>query len=255
MPPEPVDSYDYWARNMTVNSLIINDSKNIAAAAAPTWNADGTKNNFGDGANALAIAQFKQSLNSEDLTVTTDVKALPTTGDVWSFAVEYGGQVYKLQYAVAAGDDWADIQAGIQNAINNTILNGKVSVTANETGTEASFTFSSDDSKFTGIKDFINQGEDYKTMMVKDATTDDYWRSMAATVGVKSQEAARMVTNQTNLLSELENKRQNLSGVSLDEEMTNMIKFQQAYNAAARHITAIDELLDVLINRLGVVGR
>ena len=163
-----------------------------------------------------------------------------------------------ILYAVGAGDDWAAIQAGIQNAIdNNSLLNGKVNVTINpnEAATEASFTFSSDDSKFAGIKDFIGKGEDYKTMQVKDATTDDYWRSLAASVGVKSQEADRMVTNQTNLLSELENKRQNLSGVSLDEEMTNMIKFQQAYNAAARHITAIDELLDVLINRLGVVGR
>lgn len=259
MPPEPVDSYDYWARNMTVNSLIINDTKNIAAAAAPTWNADGTKNNFGDGANALAIAQLKQSLNSEALTVTTGSKNIDDLrGTNLSFSVEYGGQVYKLQYAVGAGDDWAAIQAGIQNAIdNNSLLNGKVNVTVNpnEAATEASFTFSSDDSKFAGIKDFIGKGEDYKTMQVKDATTDDYWRSLAASVGVKSQEADRMVTNQTNLLSELENKRQNLSGVSLDEEMTNMIKFQQAYNAAARHITAIDELLDVLINRLGVVGR
>ena len=57
------------------------------------------------------------------------------------------------------------------------------------------------------------------------------------------------------LLKELENKRQSISGVSLDEELTNMIRFQHAYNAAARYITSIDEALDIVINRMGVVGR
>ena len=91
--------------------------------------------------------------------------------------------------------------------------------------------------------------------MVQHVTTDDYWRSIAADTGVQSQEAQRMVKNQETLLNELENKRQSISGVSLDEEMTNMIKFQHAYNAAARFITSIDEALEVVISRMGLVGR
>ncbi len=90
---------------------------------------------------------------------------------------------------------------------------------------------------------------------VQTVTIDDYWRALAADVGVKSQEAQRMVNNQEVLLGQLENKRQEVSGVSLDEEMTNMIKFQQGYNAAARFITAIDEALNTIINGMGVVGR
>jgi flagellar hook-associated protein 1 FlgK len=46
-----------------------------------------------------------------------------------------------------------------------------------------------------------------------------------------------------------------VSGVNLDEEMTNMLSFQHAYSAAGRMVTAIDETLDVLINRTGLVGR
>jgi flagellar hook-associated protein 1 FlgK len=46
-----------------------------------------------------------------------------------------------------------------------------------------------------------------------------------------------------------------VSGVALDEEMTNMIVFQKSYSAAARLITAFDEQLDTLINRTGLVGR
>jgi flagellar hook-associated protein 1 FlgK len=46
-----------------------------------------------------------------------------------------------------------------------------------------------------------------------------------------------------------------ISGVSLDEEMTNLIKYQHSYNGAARVITTMDEALDMLINRMGLVGR
>ena len=51
-----------------------------------------------------------------------------------------------------------------------------------------------------------------------------------------------------------DNQRLAVSGVSLDEEMTNLVKYQHAYNGAARVITAMDEALDVLINRTGRVG-
>ena len=64
-----------------------------------------------------------------------------------------------------------------------------------------------------------------------------------------------MTENQTLLLSQIEYQRESVSGVSLDEELTNMIKFQHAYNSAARMITAIDEMLEVIVNRMGVVGR
>ncbi|MCB1284909.1 MAG: hypothetical protein KDB20_11395, partial [Microthrixaceae bacterium] len=46
-----------------------------------------------------------------------------------------------------------------------------------------------------------------------------------------------------------------VAGVNVDEEMTNLMMSQRAYEASARMLTAIDELLDVLINRTGIVGR
>jgi len=92
-------------------------------------------------------------------------------------------------------------------------------------------------------------------LLMGTSTIDDYYRGMIAQLGVQSQEATRMVDNQNLLVAQLENRRQEVSGVSLDEEMTNMIKFQHAYNAAARTVTAMDEMLDVIINRLGLTGR
>ena len=53
----------------------------------------------------------------------------------------------------------------------------------------------------------------------------------------------------------MEQRRQSTSAVSLDEEMTNMIQFQHAYNASARMVTMIDEMLDKIVNGLGTGGR
>ena len=66
---------------------------------------------------------------------------------------------------------------------------------------------------------------------------------------VKSMEMAQDV-----VLYNVENSRLSISGVSLDEEMTELVRFQHSYSASARVITAMDEALDVLINRMGRVG-
>jgi flagellar hook-associated protein 1 FlgK len=86
-------------------------------------------------------------------------------------------------------------------------------------------------------------------------TFDDSFRGMASQLGVDGQAAGRMVENQGLLISQLNTQQQQLSGVSLDEEMTNMIKFQHAYNAASRVVTSMDEMLETIISRMGLVGR
>lgn len=144
-----------WAKLITVDAQIIADVKNIAAASSRTRDDLGTAINFGDGGNALLLAQLKQS----------------------------------------------------------------------------------------------------RSGVLAPVTIDDYWNAQVSTIGVLSQEATRMVENQGTLLNQLELRRQATAGVSLDEEMTNMIMYQHAYNAAARYITAIDEAIDVIVNRLGIVGR
>lgn len=86
-------------------------------------------------------------------------------------------------------------------------------------------------------------------------TLNDLYKSMVGELGVQTQEAYRKMTNSTSLVTQVENSRQSVSGVSLDEEMSNMIKFQHAYSAAARFMTTFDELLEKLINGTGTVGR
>lgn len=86
-------------------------------------------------------------------------------------------------------------------------------------------------------------------------TIGDAFNSIISKLGVDTQKAVRMNENDTNLELHLRNLKDSTAGVSLDEEMANMIRFQHAYSAAARMMTAVDETLDTIINRLGVVGR
>ncbi|RKQ35578.1 flagellar hook-associated protein FlgK [Oceanobacillus halophilus] len=81
------------------------------------------------------------------------------------------------------------------------------------------------------------------------------YESVIGDLGVRAEHANRMKENTTILKSQVENQRMSVSSVSLDEEMTNMLKFQHAYNAAARSMTATDELLERIINNMGLVGR
>lgn len=79
---------------------------------------------------------------------------------------------------------------------------------------------------------------------------DSYFKDTIDRIGVQTQEATRMVINQEDLLYSIEETRASVSGVSLDEEMANLIQFQHAYNANAKIIATIDELLEVVINGL-----
>ncbi|GAW92903.1 flagellar hook-associated protein FlgK, partial [Calderihabitans maritimus] len=82
-------------------------------------------------------------------------------------------------------------------------------------------------------------------------TFGDYYQNIVAELGVQTDEGNRMVEVQEHVLEQLETRREAVAGVSLDEELANMVQFQQAYAAAARVISVIDEMLDILINRTG----
>jgi len=86
-------------------------------------------------------------------------------------------------------------------------------------------------------------------------TPDDFMKSVLSTLAVDGQQSVRMKENGEVIVDGINTRRQSESGVSLDEEMSNMVKFQHSYNAAARMITTIDSIYDVTINRLGLVGR
>lgn len=81
-------------------------------------------------------------------------------------------------------------------------------------------------------------------------TVDGYFKDVIDELGIQTQEAKRIVLNQDSLLGGFQESKESISGVSLDEEMANMIQFQHAYQANAKIVSTVDELLDVVINGL-----
>lgn len=86
------------------------------------------------------------------------------------------------------------------------------------------------------------------------ATVQSFYQSLIGKLGVDGEQANRLAETTAVKQLTIANNRASVSSVSLDEEMTNMIIFQQAYNASARMITVVDETLDKIINGMGRVG-
>ena len=82
-----------------------------------------------------------------------------------------------------------------------------------------------------------------------------YYQGMIGELGDRASEANRMTQVAGVLQESVGQNRMSMSSVSLDEEMADMIKFQHAYNAAARYVTLVDELLDKVVNGMGLAGR
>ncbi|MBU4055080.1 MAG: flagellar hook-associated protein FlgK, partial [Proteobacteria bacterium] len=79
------------------------------------------------------------------------------------------------------------------------------------------------------------------------ATFGNFYQSLMSEVGNSVQYASNNLSNHTAMVDQLSNYRESISGVSLDEEMVNLVKFQHAYSAAAKLISVVDEMLDTLL--------
>ncbi|MCB1145245.1 MAG: flagellar hook-associated protein FlgK [Leptospiraceae bacterium] len=85
------------------------------------------------------------------------------------------------------------------------------------------------------------------TMVGEHRTADEFYNSLISKVGVETRTSKDQLENQSLILSNLENMRQSVMGVNLDEEMANMVQFQHAYNASARMLQMVNEMLDRII--------
>ena len=81
-------------------------------------------------------------------------------------------------------------------------------------------------------------------------TMNTYFNDIIGGLGVDEAEAKRMVKNQATLLAGFQQSRDSVSGVSLDEEFANLVQFNHCYQANAKIISTVDQLLDVVINGL-----
>ena len=257
------------AATITVDSKILDDVSNIAAAAEGNVVSGSFTRNVVDAAtvgNPVFSGVYDQTFTPAFSVGAKNFRMDLTydeTGNTWSYTVT------SLDANGAALDNPA-ISGNIPSSGKITLygieIDAKLAVPKDDNSGQQTWTYTfstegvkSKDEAFAG-----NGSNALALANVKDAMLNyggsltnvhTFYQGMIGTLGDKGSEANRMAETATTLKDSVEQRRMSISNVSLDEEMTNMIKFQHAYNAAARQITLMDEMLDKIINGMGLVGR
>ena len=130
--------------------------------------------------------------------------------------------------------------------LQNAVQNFNVSLTDNQkiAASSSASTLPGDNTNALNIID--KNGS--KISDLNNITFDDYYAEIVSTVGSLSQAATDSLSFEENLMFELNNRRESASGVSLDEEAANLIRYQRAFEAGARIIKLTDELLEIIVN-------
>jgi flagellar hook-associated protein FlgK len=128
---------------------------------------------------------------------------------------------------------------------DSSIAVGSYDVSDNSVSSYAANALPGDNRNAKTIADLINQ------TVIAGSTPVDFYRSMVSDVGVEALSAKQSLKFQDALVDELERRRQEFSGVSLDEEAANLIKYQKMFEASAKMISVADELLSILMNMTG----
>ncbi len=126
--------------------------------------------------------------------------------------------------------------------VNPDLLNNTIKIATGPAG----------DGDNTTILATLNVRDNRVTINGQETTLDNYYKTIIADVGVATQHAESMVKSQGTLLGYLDDQYESISGVSLDEEVVNLVQFQKAYDANAKVVSTITDMLDTIINKLGV---
>ena len=97
-----------------------------------------------------------------------------------------------------------------------------------------------------------------KSLIVNNTGTvsiDDYYQDIILHMGNNGADSARITESQSKLVESADAQRTSITGVSMDEEMTNMMKYKFAYDAASRVLNIIDTMMETIVNKLGLAGR
>ncbi|PYG89111.1 flagellar hook-associated protein 1 FlgK [Ruminiclostridium sufflavum DSM 19573] len=88
-----------------------------------------------------------------------------------------------------------------------------------------------------------------------EVSIDEYYRAIILDIGNQGSEAVTAANNQQTLVLSADEQRTAISGVAMDEELSNMMKYKFAYDASSRVLNIIDSMIDKIVNSMGVVGR
>lgn len=198
----------------------------------------------------ISLTYGPDELNSNEVSLDTDKGSLAGIKDVLANIDTYQGQMVKLTDTLRDSINAILINGGsgvdfFKGGLDGTNPDGQFKVnpdvlinpTVNMDGTKAI-----DVARLysTGIAD------------LDDSTFNEFYDALLTDIGADSGKFSDMTENQGAINQQVESLRQSVAGVSLDEELSLMIQFQYGYQASARAMSTLDQLLDQLINRTAV---
>ena len=201
---------------------------------------DGTKDNASkESLSGMQILEIL-TVNSE-LTATDGHKKLATR----SGERDTDG---KLLYQAAAGGTTTDVTQAKKDANGNPLP-----VDVNGTGDGSNAVWIA--ALFNCERDKTSPEVNGTDRLIGNGSLYSYYNTSMTTMGSDASNMNGRVKFQSGVMDQVENLRSSTNGVNWDEELSNMITFQQGYSACSRCLSAMDECLDKLINGTGTVGR
>lgn len=239
------------ASNIAVNSVLAGSPQSIAAATGA--------NQPGNPSNALAIANLQQATNMLSGFAATSlvVNEALSAGNTAS-GISLAGTLQPGSYSlVAAGPNVELRYGGPAGPVVGTATLAAIAPPGGAiTFTNGANTVATVNVKSTGpysaaqqLADLTAAGND--TLQVE-TSPSTYYGNIVSVLGADVNRATGLANSAQLLVDHLDGMRQSVQGVNIDEEVTNLNASQHAYNAAAKVISTIDEMLDTLINRTGV---
>jgi flagellar hook-associated protein 1 FlgK len=259
------------AVSMSVDPLLTGaNGTDHVAAGQMTYNATSGTYTFasGDSSNAVALGELGNAVSQRDLqedSLATALKPGGTYGTATALGVDVSKAPSGTSYTLGnLTFDATTSTASLTIDAAGTSVSGSVTTTRDandatqqvvtlDTGTFRITLRASASASLSSVLANLN-GTTFGTASGLSTIGDQYGQQVAS-LGVDSSTAASQSTNQQTLVSQLTTQQQQVSGVSLDEETTNLIQYQHAYQAAARVISVVDDMLDTLINNTGRAGR
>jgi flagellar hook-associated protein 1 len=189
-----------------------------------------------------------------------NVWAGPPAQDAWSPGGQMGGLLTVSKPGGTIDNYVSSLDAFATNLAS--MVNGAYGGTFLQVGPSAAATIQVNPALVTNPNAVVagsgNTGSNDLALAVSqlrgNASIDGAYGAFVSKVGSDANAANIQQANAQALTDSVDNRRQSVSGVSMDEEMTNLVKFQRAYQASARAMSTMDDMLDVLINRTGKVG-
>ena len=223
--PQEVKSSNIWRGN--------------AAGGAMTATVTGTYT-FDPASMPIRVRIGGLTTNPDGTKVPSDLE-YSTDGQTWT-AAEPGAEANSYKFTVQGATVNMSIAANANNAANDiyvlTLPSGNTGIAGGDLATA-----------------LANLLKVTKSESLGNVSLDGFYNNLIGMLGTQSQTAQNQATNQQSLLDQTKKMGDAISGVNLDEELTAMIKYQKGYNGCARMLTAMDEMLDKLINSTGIVGR